>query len=362
MARRKIVDVVADDGDDDDAPPALQVDDELAQALGELDDVGSSVVRVQRVRDGKRPAFKGELSAAGFSLALLQQRFGAGEYILTVLDSARRYRKQSTVAVDEPYQPEGVSAAPSEVDKLIAVMQASIKQNQEMMALMMQRAPAASAPAVDPQAVRQNLLQDLALMKQLVGGNAQQGVGPDKLIEVLRAGMDIARDAAGGGESDVLSVVNKVVDVLGEPLADLLRQRTPMVPAGMPFDPSTLPVAGALPVASPSEKKQEVKPKGGAMNMQQAVGFLVGKAAAGADPGLYADLVLDNVPDVMLQQVLAGDPVAMLAKLDPRVLQHAEWFRELGALLSEALRPDDAGTGSDSPTPDGHTAGNPARS
>jgi hypothetical protein len=167
--------------------------------------------------------------------------------------------------------------------------------------------------------------------------------------------MDIAKDAAGGGEPDVLSVISKVVDIMGEPLADLMRSRA-MVPAGAPMmDPSALPVAGM----APTKQQQIVKPKGGAMNMQQAVAFLVGKAAAGADPGLYADLVLDNVPEAMLRQVLAGDPVAMLAKLDPRVTEHAEWFRELGALLTGALRADDVGPGTDASTHDGQAGGNP---
>jgi hypothetical protein len=181
MARRKAADIIAD-GDDDQAE--VLIDDELTQVIGELDDAGSSVVRVQRIREGKRPAFQGEVSAAGFSLTLLQERFGAGEYILTVLDSARRYRKQSTVAIDAPFaQASPADPAPSELGQLVAALQASMKQQADLFAQMLQRAPAQAAPAVDPQAMRQNLLQDLALMKQLVGGGVQQGVGPEKLIE-----------------------------------------------------------------------------------------------------------------------------------------------------------------------------------
>lgn len=98
------------------------------------------------------------------------------------------------------------------------------------------------------------------------------------------------------------------------------------------------------------------------MNVHDAVGFLIGRAAAGADPGLYADLVIDNVPESMLRHVLAGDVVAQLSQIDPRVAQHAQWFRDLGAMLSEALRPDDAATGSSSPAANGDTGGDPAGS
>ncbi len=345
MAKRRTV-VLDTDPDDDDidlSPP----EDELSQVLGELDGSGGGFVKVERIREGKRPEFVGELSPSGFSLSLLQERFGGGDYTVTVFDSQRRYRKRSTVAVAQPLRSPMQEAPPSAIEKLLAVMQASMKQQQDTLAALVTRSQAPAA-AADPQEMRRGILQDLALMKTLVGGGESQQLGPDKILEVLKTGMQIAKEAAAGGEVDMMTVLGKAVDVLGEPFADLLRARAvvPAAPGGQ-IDPRRLPVAGAAPVAA--------KPKqGGGMNMQQAVAFLVNKAAAGADPGLYADLVLDNVPEAMLKPVLAGDVVATLSQIDPRVADHAQWFRDLGAMLSEALRPDDAGTGSTAPPADGN--------
>ncbi|HJX19119.1 MAG TPA: hypothetical protein VJ437_13130 [Acidiferrobacterales bacterium] len=353
MARRKTV--VLDTGPDDD-DEQLPPDDELTQVLGELDAVGGGFVKVERVREGKRAEFVGQLSPAEFSLSLLQERFGGGEYAVTVFDSARRYVKRSTVAVAQPLRPPAAEAPPSAIEKLVEAMQASMKQQQDMLAALVTRSQAPAIAAADPQEMRRGILQDLALMKQLVGGGEGQQLGPDKILEVLRTGMQIAKDAAAGGEVDVMTVLGKAVDVLGEPFADLLRARAvlPAASSGQ-MDPRRLPVAGAAPAM--------VKPKqGGSMNMQQAVAFLVSKAAAGADPGLYADLVLDNVPEAMLRPVLAGDVVATLSQIDPRVANHAQWFRDLGAMLSEALRPDDAGTGSTTPAADGNAGGDPVGS
>ena len=98
------------------------------------------------------------------------------------------------------------------------------------------------------------------------------------------------------------------------------------------------------------------------MNVQQALTFLVAKAKSGADPGLYADLILDNVEPAVLARLLSGDVVATLSQIDARVQAHAQWFRDLGAMLSEALRPDDVEPGSESTAGDGDTGGNPVGS
>lgn len=353
MTRRKVVTEVDEDID---GMPELD-EDELSMALGEMEDAGGAIVRVERLREGKRPQFAGELSAAGFSLPLLQERFGGGDYALTLLDRLRRYRKRSTVSVDAPLvSPVKADAPLSGLEKLTQAVMASMKHQQEMVALLMSRGQATAAPIIDPQVMRTQLLQDLSLMKQIVGGG--QGVGPDKLIEVLKAGMDIARDAAAGGEGDVMSVISKAVDVLGQPLADMMRANT-ATPAAQPVGSMVMP---ALPIAgevSPAAKQQAKQQRGGGMNVQQALKFLVAKAGAGADPGLYADLILDNVDPAVLERLLSGDVVASLSQFDARVSAHAQWFRDLGAMLSEALRADDVGTGSESPAADGDAGGNP---
>ena len=91
----------------------------------------------------------------------------------------------------------------------------------------------------------------------------------------------------------------------------------------------------------------------------QYLDFLVKKAASGSNPDLYAELVLDNMPEALVRQFLAdGDPVAKLARFDKRVSLHEQWFRDLGKAVTEALNADDAGAGSSPTAADGDAGGN----
>lgn len=72
-------------------------------------------------------------------------------------------------------------------------------------------------------------------------------------------------------------------------------------------------------------------------------GMLCQKAASGADPVLYAELVLDNVPDETLQMLLTKQPTpldALIAEY-PAAAPHREWFAVLIDTLMSAMTEDD---------------------
>jgi hypothetical protein len=53
---------------------------------------------------------------------------------------------------------------------------------------------------------------------------------------------------------------------------------------------------------------------------------------------LYGDFIIDNVPEKMVREyILKENIVEELGKLDPRVLQHREWFLELRNHIYEVL-------------------------
>ena len=87
----------------------------------------------------------------------------------------------------------------------------------------------------------------------------------------------------------------------------------------------------------------------------QYVAMLVKKAVEDSDPALYADLILDNVPEEMIRSVLAAGIVPTLAAVDARVKDHAEWFESLGATLGEAMTDHAPESGGPS-APDGTTS------
>ena len=81
-----------------------------------------------------------------------------------------------------------------------------------------------------------------------------------------------------------------------------------------------------------------------AMFIKKYVGMLVERAERGSDPDLYADFVLDNVPENVIKEHLANENIIEeLSKIDPRVAQHAEWFNSLRDSLVSALTEDGSG-------------------
>lgn len=73
---------------------------------------------------------------------------------------------------------------------------------------------------------------------------------------------------------------------------------------------------------------------------------LVGQASRGKSAELYAEVMLDNLPpfitpDDIAERIGAPDAIAQLAKLEPRVLQHAAWFEEFRKAVNEYLTDTD---------------------
>ena len=73
--------------------------------------------------------------------------------------------------------------------------------------------------------------------------------------------------------------------------------------------------------------------------------FLVSKAKIGSDPSLYAEVVLDNVPDDQLMPMLnRGDAlISDLVSLHPPVGEHREWFTKLLKEINDLLEPEPEG-------------------
>lgn len=351
MAKRKepMPAVVDDDDDDGRGHEGGQELDELSQVLSELDSSGAAIIKVERMREGKRPEYVGDMSPSSFTLAQLQERFGGGEYALTVFDSARRYVKRTTVAIAAPLKPPAPAAIESSgLEKIARTLAEQMQaQSQLLQALLLQ---GRTAPVADAATMRKQLLEEMQLMKGIMGSG--QVLSPDKVLELVMKGMEIAKETGGGGDAGWTGIAEKAIDVLGEPLAQLMSSSA-MTPAAGAAAPG-VPGGNAPP---PIQHQPGVSPMVNPM-VKQYVSFLVRKAVAGADPTLYADLVLDNVPEAMVREFLADpDPVTKLAQFDARVARHAEWFRDLGQACLEALNADAAESGSGPSTADGDAGG-----
>ena len=325
-----------------DGEPADSAPDALASVLSELEDSGGGVVRVERLRDAKRPEFCGEIDVRGFTLLAVQERFGGGEFMLRVLNAKRQYRTQTTVAIAQPLKAPEAPAAAGALDKIAALL----SDQQKTLSLLVAHGLGGGAGAGQ---TRMQVLEELKVMREIIGGSAAP-IGPEKILEVLNSGIQLARDTAGGDGDGLYGVIAKAIEVLGPQLSGVL-QAAAQAPRAAASPHPAMPPAIQLeraPMNSPLDGQQDKQ-------LRLYVAFLLQAASLGQSPEGFVGLVLDSVPEDVVRAFLAeGDPVEKLSAFDARVRDKAEWFRALGALLQEELS-DAPGPGG-APAADGATA------
>ncbi len=319
---------------------------------------GSGYVKIEKARpNGGRPEYVTEVAPEQFSEADLQARFGGGDYVVTVLDSTRRYRGQARIAIAglpgaPAHQPAAAPSAPSGFEALLAEL---IKSNQQIAAALITSRSAADGGD------RSRLLADFKLIRDILGPQGQSGAA-EGFIAALRQGIELARDsaAAGGGDGGgMTAVLFKALDTLGPSLAELVTalKRPSQAPAaalpapampGERGDPALAERPGprtASDVTAAQTIAGAATVREGEMGIEQAMlrewlPKLIDRAVAQSDPLIYADLILDQVPPFMLKRMLPDNDAELLERLaavDARVNSHAQWFRELGAAVRSGL-------------------------
>jgi hypothetical protein len=162
-------------------------------------------------------------------------------------------------------------------------------------------------------------------------------MNPDKYMDLFIRGMELGKDSGGSASgSNLIDVLRDTVKAL--PTLASMTQPTMPRPAPAPAPPSTVPRMDA-PAASPvSPPAPEDSMNISDMIIKQNLGKLIEKAESDSDPTLYGDFIIDNVPEKMVREyILKENIVEELGKLDPRVIQHREWFLELRNHIYEVL-------------------------
>jgi hypothetical protein len=180
-------------------------------------------------------------------------------------------------------------------------------------------------------------------------------------MDYLIKGIELANELRGDGGntgSTMMDVLRDGVKALGPHLGTLAAnaQANAAPPGLLPTAPGPgapiprhLPAMppGAVPspppgtVPGPSHNAGEGPPMfAGIQNavFRKYVSMLVEKAAADAEPALYAELILDNAPFELVEGFLQRPELAAeLARFDARVLQFRAWFGELETNLRQMI-------------------------
>lgn len=368
------------------APPAPPADDPidptgdelpnegaLSLLLADLQGAEQAKVTVYRVRRDAPPGYLFATIPEQFSLDELRDVHGGGDFRVYVTGGPRNKMIRNTLIRVEPRATTAAAAPATPADESAAL--------RELAALRRELAERAPAPPPQPAqegptfaSIATNLPQIItALSGALVALRppappAPPAAAPNegKLFDVLLRGIELGRElSSGGGDGDgggILGLVREAFrsPILAQAVAASTQQRRaaparPPAPPQQPAAPAALP-----PAAAPA---QPPTPEGGDDVMQAILRSelhkLVRKAAAGGDPGLYAELIVDNVPIETLHELLQAppDPVTALAQVVPEVEQHREWFGQLvdgvRAILAQVAAAEAAGGGGDTPGGEG---------
>ena len=341
----------------DPEPPelAVMVEDDpddiaLANVIADLGGPGvDAKVNVYQLDGNRNRAFVRSFLPAEFSLEAIQSEYGPGDYEIHVRkDGKLATRKVMRVAAPKNPQPNSMQVLPPAVEtgKIIETMQNGFK---EMGAMFANALAGMAAIQPKPKTTRE-MLEEMTMMREIMGGNnqPQQQNDPLKVIELAASLAEKITPRTGepGAGEIILEALKNFGPILSQ--AQQSRPALPMIPAhsGPVPDAPQIPVHnGPVPDAAqlqanpvPSENDEMSIAKRMYLNL------LVSNAAANNDPTTYANLMLDVAGEVAaLEFANAPDWFERLCAEEPRAAQHRPWFEELRGMVLELTKPENTG-------------------
>lgn len=345
MAKKRNETVVVLRGGDSDTPEidADTPDMDELRAIAELEGGGDVKWTVFRTSDvgNKKSGYCGTLSTGDVTYQKIAEEWGLGTYRIRGTRSNGQFVKQQSVTISE--EPKRATqtlmpaAAPStSIQDMIALMDARADKQSESMLKWAAILSPIFAPLLQNLFAGQKgttlteLTTALANVKALDGGTkVDQMQEFTKLLELVdRVKGDGDGGKVGSNWVDVFRDGIKEVPNLLQTIA--MARGAPMAPS-----PAQLPAGVA--------ENDKVNPMLQMMSwLKTQLAALVHQASMNKDPGLYAEVVLDNLPaganPAQLQELLAKeDWWATLTQFYPGVQPYPQWFAECREELLKGL-------------------------
>lgn len=349
----------AEDANATDVPPTPAEPDSLQSLLSELAGSATGKITVYRTGPNQKQTYVFQCAPEAFSLDDLRDRFNGGDFRLYITRNGVLW-KNMTVSVEPKQSGASPEAPPSSSDAVLAIMREGFQKQAEVMRELVMRTAAPPPPPASPLAGLNipEMITALATFMRTMAPAPAQAQNPDRAIDMLMKGIELAQSlkSEGGGEEptmlgllrDVIKspmLASAVAATVAQPQAQPRPQPRPQPQPGAPaiaHQPQPAPAPSFAGETAPPAAPQETQP---VMNplLKQYLGLLVQKAATGADASLYADLVLDNLPDALLDQLLNAQPTTVdyLISIEPNVAPHREWFQSMIDTIILALAPED---------------------
>ena len=303
MAKKKITtEEVVDDneaGSIEVAGPASAEEADVVAALLEIEGAEDVKWRVHRIAPKEKAGWLDDYTSAELSLAAIREKWGGGK-IRIVGHKRGKYFASTTLDIQEqpakevPVQPaiDPVALANAAEDRMIRMITA--------LGTVMKPAAAPAAPSIT------ELVTALAGIKAL---SPEAPKSTSELDSVLK-GMELAHKLQSkDGETNWMDIIREGLPMV-RPVLDNLAARAapgaqpPRQPALPQIDPLSLPGAVPSAAAGPTLTAPEQPPA--EENevllilmpwMRNQLDMLIHQAKRDKDPELYAELLVDNIPD-----------------------------------------------------------------
>lgn len=338
-------------------PPELEDDEELEleaelgdaeldAALAELGANADATITVNKV--GQRSEERiGRFTPAQFDLDELRDLYGPGTYVIygrvgnqlmhkkrvtfaqtmseVKGDRASTLRQQATAAGLSVQGPHGAGGGLDSFTIMRDMYERSAAQQRETMSLVLEAIRGRAAPALDPLEIQRMIFDSAQKLVEIGGGNkGSSGGGIDTLMKGIELGRKFNGSGDGAGISDVA--------------VEFFRSFTPMLTAAAPAAPAapTPAPAGQAPAAT--------RPADGiARTIQTYTPVFVRAAAANSDPGVYAQLLLDQLPhnasEALVRMLQRDDWWSLMRPYVPQLEPHQAWLSQVRDELLEATAP-----------------------
>lgn len=331
---------------DDDTPAGPPPTDALSEMMAGLQGAANSRISIYRIVKNQPPTYVAECAPESFSLDDLRDKYNGGEFRLYVMKDGRLWKNMRVFVEAPPARPADFASAstPSHLGDLMTVMREGFAAQAAALREAVAPRPAQMFSGMDLPAVITAVTGALVALRPAPAPVPPPAPDTDfasKSIDMFMQGLQLARELKEDASPADNSIGGMLRSVLQSPLMAQAVQAATTQPAPAQARPRP-PQQPALPAPPPPQPAQQ---EGSDVNvLHHYYGLLCQKAAAGADPTLYAEIVLDNVDDNTLNSLLTKQPTpldALVAEYPPAA-PHREWFAKLIDTLMTAMSEEQA--------------------
>lgn len=299
----------------------------------------------------------------------LRDSYGTGIYQVRVYKN-QKLNRRFNYQIEAPKIVERQQNNNNDIASILkSITENNQKQFDQMRQLMLEIAATKQATVLPQQAFNpmEMMMGMVSMMTQLKTLMPVASSGGDNVNLVLK-GMEIMKDFQGGGSETTLMDV--VRDLIKSPMLEKVIETTTANPNPPKVRKPSQPQI-SLPQTTQTTQTTQTKQEGEQVNpiIKGYINTLVKKAATGSDPELYAEFILDNVPEKLIREnILRDDLMEFIIGINPEAANYPDWFGELKNCLLDFLdgesdeiltnEPVAANTHNNEPGPDNHADDN----